>query len=204
MYVVLLLVLLSAFIFKSLKNIGKNQGIFFILTLFPLLLLVGHYFSISNVLSNIVLVVFIASITFYPFTFVIKKLKDRKLNLLVYLTLLIEWDWIITWTYLNRFSLEELNPLLDVNSLFFFSIQKLMPLAIFFLLYLVSRDNKKLSQVLEIILVVVAIAYALLFLWQMYVVSLFTSYILYLLPISIGFIIYFVYKILRNKFSFKR
>lgn len=131
----------------------------------------------------------------------IKGLKSKGQNLLIFLTLLIEWDWIITWTYLNKFSLEELNPLLDVNSLFFFSIQKLLPLAIFFLLYLVARNSKKLLETLQVILSVVCIAYSLLFLWQLYVVALFTNYVFYIMPISAISIIYFIVRILKRKFK---
>lgn len=142
-----------------------------------------------------------ASIIFYPLTFLIKKLKNKRINLLIFLTLLIEWDWIITWVYLNKYSLDELNPLLDIGSLLFFSIQKLLPLVLFFLLYLISRDNKKLSKILEVVLIVVTIAYAILFIWQMYVVALFTTYVFYILPISIIAIGYFVFRMIKNKLT---
>lgn len=196
--------MLSFFVFKSIRKIENNAGVLFLLILPPLFLLVSHYFEINYILVNAFLIFFIASITFYPFVFKIKKLKDASLKLLIYLTLLIEWDWIITWTYLNKFSLEELNPLLNIDSLFFFSIQKLLPLTIFFALYLVSRNNKKLSLILEVILAVVCIAYALLYVWQLYVVALFTNYVMYILPISGLFILFYIYKILRTKFNFKK
>ena len=167
----------------------------------PIIFLIAQYFPTNETINNILLVVFISLITLYPLTFLIKKLKNKRINLLIFLTLLIEWDWIITWVYLNRYSLDELNPLLDIGSLLFFSIQKLLPLVLFLLLFLVSKDNKKLSRILELILVVVTIAYAVLFVWQMYVVALFTTFVFYILPISTVAIGYFIFRIVRNKLT---
>jgi len=194
-------VLLVILIIQSIKKFEKNQYILFLLTIPPIIFLIAQYFQINYIINNILLIIFTLSITAYPLTFLIKKLRNKRINLLIFLTLLIQWDWIITWVYLNRYSLNELNPLLDVGNLLFFSIQKLLPLFLFFLLYLVSRDNKKLSRILEIILIVVTMAYAILFLWQMYVVALFTTYVFYILPISVIAIGYFVFRMIKNKLT---
>jgi hypothetical protein len=188
-------------IIKSIKKFEKNQYILSLLIIIPIIFLIAQYFVVNEIITNLLLVIFMASIIFYPLTFLIKKLKNKRINLLIFLTLLIEWDWIITWVYLNKYSLDELNPLLDIGSLLFFSIQKLLPLVLFFLLYLISRDNKKLSKILEVVLIVVTIAYAILFIWQMYVVALFTTYVFYILPISIIAIGYFVFRMIKNKLT---
>ena len=194
-------ILLVVLIIKAIKKFEKNQYILSLLITIPIIFLIAQYFVVNEIINNLLLILFMASIIFYPFTFLIKKLKNKRINLLIFLTLLIEWDWIITWVYLNKYSLDELNPLLDIGSLLFFSIQKLLPLVLFFLLYLISRDNKKLSKILEVVLIVVTIAYAILFIWQMYVVALFTTYVFYILPISIIAIGYFVFRMIKNKLT---
>ena len=66
-------------------------------------------------------------------------------------------------------------------------------------MYLVSKDNKKMVRKLEIFLIIVSVAYALLFLWQLYVVALFTSYAFYILPLAVITIGYFIISVLRKK-----
>lgn len=188
-------------IIQSIRKFEKNQYVLWFSIIPAIIFLIAQYFPTNELLNSILLVVFILIITLYPLTFLIKKLKNKRVNMLIFLTLLIEWDWIITWVYLNRYSLDELNPLLNIGSLLFFSIQKLLPLILFLLLYLVSKDNKKLSRILEAILIVVTIAYAVLFVWQMYVVALFTPFVFYLLPISAIAVIYFVYKMVKSKLT---
>jgi hypothetical protein len=194
-------ILLVVLIIKAIKKFEKNQYILSLLIIIPVIFLIAHYFVVNETINNLLLVMFMASIIFYPFTFLIKKLKNKRINLLIFLTLLIEWDWIITWIYLNKYSLDELNPLLNISSLLFFSIQKLLPLILFSLLYLISRDNKKLSKILEIILIVVTIAYAVLFIWQLYVVALFTTFVFYILPLGVISVAYFIFKMVRNKLT---
>ena len=194
-------ILLVVLIIKAIKKFEKNQYILSLLITIPIIFLIAQYFVVNEIINNLLLILFMASIIFYPFTFLIKKLKNKRINLLIFLTLLIEWDWIITWVYLNKYSLDELNPLLDISSLLFFSIQKLLPLILFSLLYLISRDNKKLSKILEIILIVVTIAYAVLFIWQLYVVALFTTFVFYILPLGVISVAYFIFKMVRNKLT---
>jgi hypothetical protein len=194
-------ILLVVLIIKAIKKFEKNQYILSLLITIPIIFLIAQYFVVNEIINNLLLILFMASIIFYPFTFLIKKLKNKRINLLIFLTLLIEWDWIITWVYLNKYSLDELNPLLDISSLLFFSIQKLLPLILFSLLYLISRDNKKLSKILEIILIVVTMAYAVLFIWQLYVVALFTTFVFYILPIAVITICYFIFRTIKNKLT---
>ena len=194
-------ILLVVLIIKAIKKFEKNQYILSLLITIPIIFLIAQYFVVNEIINNLLLILFMASIIFYPFTFLIKKLKNKRINLLIFLTLLIEWDWIITWIYLNKYSLDELNPLLNISSLLFFSIQKLLPLILFSLLYLISRDNKKLSKILEIILIVVTIAYAVLFIWQLYVVALFTTFVFYILPLGVISVAYFIFKMVRNKLT---
>ncbi len=200
-YILAIGVLLLVVIIQSIRKFEKNQYVLWFSIIPAIIFLIAQYFPTNELLNSILLVVFILIITLYPLTFLIKKLKNKRVNMLIFLTLLIEWDWIITWVYLNRYSLDELNPLLNIGSLLFFSIQKLLPLILFLLLYLVSKDNKKLSRILEAILIVVTIAYAVLFVWQMYVVALFTPFVFYLLPISAIAVIYFVYKMVKSKLT---
>jgi hypothetical protein len=194
---------LIALVIKSIKHFEDNEGIFFLALFPPLLLLISFYLEFSEMIERVLLIVFVLEIVVFPFVFLMKKLKKKIMVLLVFFGLLIEWDWIITWIYLNRNSLEELNPFLNINNFFFFSIQKLLPFAVFLLLYLVSKDNKDLFRSFEIILVVITISYSLLFLWQLYVVALFNHFMFYILPLAVLSIFYFIFMVVKNRLSVK-
>ena len=175
----------------------KNRKLYtYFLCLFPLLLVFSEQADvfpfIAFEISWYVMLLFMVSIVIFPFTFLIKKIDQRR-NLLLFLSLLILWDWIISWIYIHHYYVYEVNVLLNINSFWIFSFQKLIFIGLFTILYLIAEEHLKLMRVLEVGLGVVALGYYVLFLWHIYVVSIFNEVMIYVLIPTFLFAFVMVY-----------
>lgn len=198
-YILIIILIIGLLIIKSIKHIKQNNYIFFLLALPPLVLIFSYNFYFNNFIEKLILFIFIVSVILYPLTFNIKQLKDKSYNLLIYLTLLIEWDTVITWTHIKAFSLQEINPFINTENLGIFLLQKFLPLILFFLIYLLIKDNKRYIKSFNKTLAFACIAYGILFLWQLYVVYLFNNRTLIFLPMGFFSIFYFSYELISGK-----
>ena len=124
------------------------------------------------------------SISLFPLVFLDDSFR-KNLGLLVFVCLLIQWDWIVTWYYVFQNSSAELNFLINVSNFGIFTLQKISPLLLFGLLFFIARNEDKLMRILDVSLVVIAVSYYLLFVWHLYVVSVVSMSMYYMLLISL-------------------
>ena len=175
-------VVLLVFLFSYLK---KSTSVFF-LFLIPLFAVLGSIFSNVLPYSFVTFCMFVSAfaISFFPLVFFNDSFK-KNLGLLIFVCLLVEWDWVITWYYVLQNSSAELNFLINVSSFWIFTVQKISPLILLSLLFLIARKDDRLMRVLDMALIVIASCYYLLFIWHLYVVSVVSLSVYYLLLVSL-------------------
>jgi len=194
------LVLVGAIIYLAIQQ--KKEWILATLTLPLILLLI--MFGINGEAKLFLTVMPIVAIIIYPVCFLIKKV-NKNTALLIYLTLLIEWDWAITWQYVQRHSTIELNLLLDTSNFLIFTIQKLSPLILFIIMYFIARKDKKLIGILDWGIATVSSFYFLLFLWTLYVISVVNAQILtYLIFAVIAMIAVLIFILISKHYRHKK
>lgn len=167
------LVVISLFYFLN----KTDKSYWLILLAIPTALLI--FSSDTNVMSNGIFSTLVADVLFFvasvilvvfPLSFTFKNLRSD-FSLLLFISLLIEWDWIVTWRFLQNYSFTEINTLLNISSFSVFTFQKLAPIFLFVILYWIARPDKKLMKFLDYALILVAAGYYFVFLWQLYVIS---------------------------------
>ncbi len=176
----------------------KRTNLLFLL-LIPLLAVIDsiyfHYLPDSFVSFCFFIAAF--AIAFFPLLFLSENFK-KGMALFILVCMLIQWDWLMTWYYVFQNAAAELNSLLNVSSFSIFSLQKLLPLGLLGVLYYAAKDQIKLKKVLMVALVVIAVAYYVLFLWHLHVVSVVSISLYYLLLISLFNGVFSVSGILKN------
>lgn len=187
-------IIVSAIIY--LANDKERNGILIVLVI-PLLILLVMW-GVSEQVRSFLVILSIVSIIAYPACFLLKKINNNT-ALMIYLTLLIEWDWAITWQYVQQHSVAELNLLLNTSSFLIFTIQKLSPLILFIIMFFVARNDKKLTKILDWGMATVSAFYFLLFLWTLYVMSMLNIQLVAFLAIAILAMIAVLVLILKSK-----